>query len=479
MHLVDLLAHLDVRSVRGRTARTIARVTDRDDAVTDTDTCFVAVRGARVDGHDRIPAHAACAVVEREVEVGPDTTLVRVEDTRTALAALAAAIHGHPGASVPVVGITGTNGKTSTTFLLASIARAAGLLPGVIGTTGHFIGDTKLPTGHTTPDAPTTQALLARMRDAGAGLVAMEVSSIGLAARRVDSLPFRAAVFTNLTRDHLDYHGTMEAYAVAKSRLFSKGLAEGGTAVLHGSDPACGQMAAAVPPGRTTWTYAVGGDADLRADLIDLSWQGTRARITTPRGEAALALRVLGRHNVQNALGALGAALAVGIDLDVACAGLSACSGIPGRLQAVPNDRGLAVLVDYAHTDDALARVLAELRLLGPRRILTVFGCGGDRDRGKRPLMGAAAAASDFIVVTSDNPRSEDPARIVADILPGIGSAPHAVVLDRRDAIAHAISLATPGDIVLLAGKGHEATQTIGARVFPFDDVQVASEVLA
>jgi UDP-N-acetylmuramoyl-L-alanyl-D-glutamate--2,6-diaminopimelate ligase len=480
MQLVDLLAHLDVRSVRGATERTITRVTDRDEAVTGTDTCFVAVRGARVDGHDRIPAHAACAVVEREVDVATDTTVVQVGDTRAALAALAAAIHGHPGASVPVVGITGTNGKTSTTFLLASIARAAGLVPGIIGTTGHFIGDTRLPTGHTTPDAPTTQALLARMRDAGAGLVGMEVSSIGLAARRADSLPFRAAVFTNLTRDHLDYHGTMEAYALAKARLFSDGLAEGGTAILHGADPACGQMTEAVRPGSTIWTYAVGSEAHLRADLADLSWRGTRARVTTPHGIGALALRVLGRHNVQNALGALGAALAVGIDLDVACAGLSACTGIPGRLQAVPNDRGFAVLVDYAHTDDALTRVLAELRLLGPRRILTVFGCGGDRDRGKRPLMGAAAAAgSDFVVVTSDNPRSEDPASIVADIVPGIGSAPYAVVLDRREAITYAIRLAGPGDIVLLAGKGHEATQIIGADVFPFDDVQVASEVLA
>jgi UDP-N-acetylmuramoyl-L-alanyl-D-glutamate--2,6-diaminopimelate ligase len=318
------------------------------------------------------------------------------------------------------------------------------------------------------------------MRDAGVGLVGMEVSSIGLAARRADAIPFRAAVFTNLTRDHLDYHGTMEAYALAKARLFGDCLAEDGTAVLHAADPACAQMSAAVAPGRAVWTYAVEADAEVRADLQDLSWRGTRARVTTPRGTGELHLRVLGRHNVQNALGALGAALAVGIDLDVACAGLSACAGIPGRLQGVPNDRGFAVLVDYAHTDDALARVLAELRLLGPRRILTVFGCGGDRDRGKRPLMGAAAAAgSDFVVVTSDNPRSEAPADIVADILPGIGSAPHTVVLDRREAIAQVLARAQPGDIVLLAGKGHEVTQTIGAEVLPFDDVLVASEVLA
>jgi UDP-N-acetylmuramoyl-L-alanyl-D-glutamate--2,6-diaminopimelate ligase len=454
-------------------------VTDRDAHVAEGGV-FVAIRGARVDGHDRVGSlpHAAAVVVGHPVAAPPGVTVIEVPDTRVALAQLSAAMHAHPAETVPVIGITGTNGKTSTTFLLAGIARAAGRVPGIIGTTGHFVGDTQLPTTHTTPDAPTTQALLARMRDARAGLVAMEVSSIGLAAHRCDAIPFRAAVLTNLTRDHLDYHGTMEAYADAKARLFTELLH--GTAVINAQDPWSAALRARLRAETPVWTFAVDGPADLRAEIDDLSWRGTRARVHTPHGTGTLTLQVLGRHNVQNALGALGAALSVGIPLETALAGLAACTGIPGRLQAVPNTRGFTVLVDYAHSDDALARVLRELRALAPRRIVTVFGCGGDRDRGKRPLMGAAAAAgSDLVVLTSDNPRSEDPEAILRDILPGVGSAPHLVVPDRREAIRAALAAAGPGDIVLLAGKGHEATQTVGERVLPFSDATVAAEELA
>jgi UDP-N-acetylmuramoyl-L-alanyl-D-glutamate--2,6-diaminopimelate ligase len=479
MRLAHLLARTTHTRVTGPVDRSVGVVTDRDANVTEG-AVFVAIRGARVDGHDRAPAlaQAAAVVVERPVRAAPGVTVIEVPDTRVALAQLCAASHAHPAEALPVIGVTGTNGKTSTTFLLAAIARAAGRVPGIIGTTGHFVGDTQLPTTHTTPDAPTTQALLARMRESRAGLVAMEVSSIGLAARRCDAIPFRAAVFTNLTRDHLDYHGTMEAYADAKARLFTELLA--GPAILNGQDPWTPALRARISPATTCWTHAVDADADLRADLEELSWRGTRARVRTPEGTGTLSLQVLGRHNVQNALGALGAALAVGIPLDAALAGLAACTGIPGRLQSVPNTRGFTVLVDYAHTDDALARVLGELRMLGPKRILTVFGCGGDRDKGKRPLMGAAAAAgSDLVVLTSDNPRSEAPEAILRDILPGVGSAPHRVVPDRRDAIRLALAEAGPGDIVLLAGKGHEATQTIGDTVLPFSDAAVAAEELA
>lgn len=479
MRLTDLLPLLSPLSVTGPVAEVVVRgVTDRDDQVA-SGSVFVAIRGARVDGHDRVHGmrDAAAILVERDVTAPDGVPVIRVANTRRALATAAAAMHGFPGAAMPVVAITGTNGKTSTTFLLAAIARAAGHVPGIVGTTGHFVGDTQLPTAYTTPDAPTTQALLARMRDAGVGLVAMETSSIGLAAHRCDAIPFPVAVFTNLTRDHLDVHGTMEAYADAKARLFTELCA--GRSVLNGQDPWTPTLRSRLTS-RPVWTYAVDDEADLRADLTSLSWRGTHARVTTPRGTGDLRLQVLGRHNVQNALGALGAALALDIELDTALAGLASCTGIPGRLQAVPNTRGITVLVDYAHTDDALARVLSELRALGPRRVLTLFGCGGDRDKGKRPLMGAAAAAgSDFVVVTSDNPRSEDPRAIVADILPGVGAAPHLVIEDRRQAIAAILARAEPGDIVLLAGKGHEATQTLGADVLPFSDADVAAEVLA
>lgn len=473
--LIDRLraARIDCRLLRGGVDVVVGRVRDRDDTVAAGDV-FVAIKGARVDGHTRVGAlgHAAVIVVESAVEAPPGPAVLWVDDTRRALPHLAAARLGDPGAALPVVGVTGTNGKTSITWLLAAMARAAGRTVGVIGTTGHFVGDEALPAAHTTPGAVETQELLARMRDAGCGLVAMEVSSIGLAAHRADAIPFAAGIFTNLTRDHLDWHGTMEAYTAAKARLFHELLV--GPAVLNARDPASARM---VPPGGPVWWY---NDGDLFATEVVLTASGTRARFHTPKGSFHGQMALLGAHNVENALGALGGALAVGLPLEACAAGLAALPAVPGRLEAVPNHRGFTVLVDYAHTDDALRRVLGTLRTLAPARILTVFGCGGDRDRGKRPLMGAAAAeGSDLVVLTSDNPRSEDPAAILADVLPGVGTRAHHVEPDRRAAIAWALARAAPGDIVLIAGKGHEATQTIGAHVLPFDDRAVAAELLA
>ncbi len=472
MLLSSLLSRIVPLAVSGRVDRPVGIVTDKDAEVGAGDV-FVAIKGARFDGHDCLATMARAAVVvvdqDRPVPAGP--TVVRVADTRLALAPLCAARLGDPGAALPVVAVTGTNGKTSTTFLLAAMARAAGVRAGVVGTTGHYVDDVKLPTAHTTPDSPTIQALLARMRDAGCGFVAIEASSIGLAAHRIDAIPFKSAIFTNLTRDHLDWHGTMEAYAAAKARLFHELLA--GTAVLNAADPAATAMA---PADRPTWWF---NGADLRAEAVVSSPNGTTARWVTPMGTFEGGMRLVGAHNVDNALGALGGALAAGIPLDACREGLATLPFIPGRLQAVPNDRGISVLVDYAHTDDALARVLAALRALTPGRILTVFGCGGDRDRGKRPLMGKAAAdGSDLVFVTSDNPRSEDPLAIIQAILPGIGDRPHRVEPDRRAAIAAALEAARPGDIVLIAGKGHEATQETGAGAAPFDDAAVAAELL-
>ncbi|MFN7142994.1 MAG: Mur ligase family protein, partial [Myxococcota bacterium] len=314
MLLSHLLSRIATRAVAGPVDRPVGLVTDRDSNVGSGDV-FVAIRGARFDGHDRVGAmaHAAAVVVDRDVAVPPGPTVVRVEDTRLALAPLAAAAWNDPGAAMPVVAVTGTNGKTSTTFLLAAMAREAGLRVGVIGTTGHFIDDEKLPATHTTPDAPTVQALLARMRDAGCGLVAMEASSIGIAAHRVDAIPFRAAVFTNLTRDHLDWHGTMEAYKAAKARLFSELLA--GTAILNVEDEASVDMA---PYGKPAWTYAIDEDADLAASLDAMTWEGSRGTVRWNDEVRPLFVPLVGRHNVQNALGALGAALAVGIPLDTA-----------------------------------------------------------------------------------------------------------------------------------------------------------------
>lgn len=460
---------------RGAGSRAVGTVGDRHDLVGEDDV-FVAIRGQRADGHDRVAGlRCAAVVVEQDVVAEPGVAVIRVPDTRMALAPLSAASRGWPGRSVPTVAITGTNGKTTTSFLLAAIARAAGLVPGIVGTTGNYIGDRRLPTEHTSPTAPVLQALLADMRDAGVGLCALEASSIGLAAHRCDAVPFRAAVFTNLSRDHLDWHGTMEAYAAAKARLFHELLE--GTAILNGDDPASAQMR---PSKGRVWTFSDTGPADLRGTLVAERWEGLEAEVSTPMGRGRLVLPMVGRHNLQNALAALGAALALDVPLDAALAGLAGATGAPGRLQRIPNDRGVAVFVDYAHTDDALRRVLAELRRLGPGRILCVFGCGGDRDRGKRPLMGRAVAeGADYAVLTNDNPRSEDPEAIIADVVPGLGSLPHHIEPDRALAIRTAIAAARKGDVVLIAGKGHEAYQEVGGVRQPFDDCATAQEALA
>jgi UDP-N-acetylmuramoyl-L-alanyl-D-glutamate--2,6-diaminopimelate ligase len=479
MRLSDLVRHIHVTRVEGPLDVEVARVT-HDSRKAGRGDLFVAIRGANVDGRRFVPGLDVAAVIA-DGPVSSRATVIEVPDARQALAEVAAAFAGHPSQRVPVIGVTGTNGKTTITWMLEAIAHAHGWTAGVIGTTGYR---TSAPGGgsmnhkaeHTTPEAPVIQALLREMVHAGAGLVAMEVSSIGLDLRRADAIDFRAAVFTNLSRDHLDFHATMDAYRAAKARLFGELLAEGGTAVVYGDDPAHESMRPAI--GRSFWRYGFRAEFELGATDVRPTLAGTTAAIATPGGRGELRLQLVGSHNVLNALGALGAALAVGVPLDHCLAGLAALGNVPGRLERVPNERGIHVFVDYAHTPDALVQVLRALRALDAQRVITVFGCGGDRDAGKRPLMGAAAsAASDLVVVTSDNPRSEDPDAIIRDIVPGVTGA-FAVEADRRKAIAHAIAAAAPGDVVLVAGKGHETTQTVGTAVLPFDDRVVARECL-
>lgn len=477
MHVSSLLdAVPGATLVRGRLDSPVGKVREHDQEVGVGDV-FVAIRGARSDGHDRLAglAHAGLIVVERNVVVPVGPAVVQVASTREALAPMAARAEGDPGRSMPVVAVTGTNGKTSTTYMVAAIARAAGLKPGIIGTTGHFVGSEELAATHTTPGAPVVQGLLAKMRDAGCGLVAMEASSIGLDARRCDAIPFRAAVFTNLTRDHLDYHGTMQAYSSAKARLF--GQLNQGMAVLNADDPACRDMGFGVA---NQWTFGIREPANIQGKLLAQSVDGMRAEVSFENQRDEWVLPMVGLHNLHNALGAVGAALALGIPWAVIGEGLTNFSGVPGRLERVLNGRGVAVFVDYAHTDDALSHVLSALRELSPARILTVFGCGGDRDAGKRPLMGRAAAlGSDHCIVTSDNPRGEIPEAIIRDILVGIGRAPHEVEPDRAAAIARVAAIARPGDIVLIAGKGHETYQEQCGVRLPFDDRAIARGVFS
>jgi UDP-N-acetylmuramoyl-L-alanyl-D-glutamate--2,6-diaminopimelate ligase len=381
-----------------------------------------------------------------------------------------------------MVGITGTNGKTTSTYMLEAIARAAGRVPGVIGTVEIRIGDDRRPVAHTTPEAPDLQRLLAEMAEAGVGLAAMEVSSHGLALGRVDRTRFRAAVFTNLTQDHLDFHPTMADYFEAKARLFTPNFTDVGVVNI---DDEWGRRLAA-EAGVPVTTTGTGPDATWRAVDLEVNLTGTSFTVVAPAGERRVKLNLAGRFNVANALGAMAAAAHLGIDLDTAATGLEALAGVPGRFERVDGGQPFTVLVDYSHTPDSLENALLAAReIAGGNHVVAVFGCGGDRDRAKRPIMGAIAGRlADLAIVTSDNPRSEDPDAIVAEVAAGTretaAEGAWRVITDRRAAIRDGLAAARAGDVVLLAGKGHEQGQEFaGGHKIPFDDRTVAAEELA
>jgi UDP-N-acetylmuramoyl-L-alanyl-D-glutamate--2,6-diaminopimelate ligase len=443
---------------------------------------FCCVPGARVDGHDlagkALDAGAVALVVQRPLEL--EAPQLVVGGVRDALAPLAAAFFDHPSRRLDLVGVTGTNGKTTTTFLLEAIFRAAGRVPGVLGTVEVRVGDDRRPAIHTTPEAPDLQRLLAEMADSGVQAAAMEVSSHGLALHRVDGTRFKAAIFTNLTQDHLDFHADLDDYFLAKRRLFTPAFTPLG--VVNLDDPHGRLLAGTAEVALVTTGTAA--DADWRASEVAASLEGTSFRVASPAGSRPVRLRLAGQFNVANALGAMAAADALGIDLDTAVAGLEALAGVPGRFERVDAGQPFTVLVDYAHTPDSLDNLLRAARAVTGGRVLVVFGCGGDRDRAKRPMMGEIAGRlADVAVVTSDNPRSEDPEAIVAQVAEGVarsaGPGGFLVEVDRRTAIRTALAMAAPGDAVLLAGKGHEQGQELaGGRKVPFDDRQVATEEL-
>jgi UDP-N-acetylmuramoyl-L-alanyl-D-glutamate--2,6-diaminopimelate ligase len=404
-----------------------------------------------------------------------------VDDAREAMAVLSDEFYGHPSRAMSVVGITGTNGKTTTAYLLQALFEAAGVKSGLLGTVTYMVGDEAVSASRTTPEAPDVQRMLRVMVDRGCAACVMEVSSHALALKRVDGTRFAAGVFTNLTRDHLDYHQDMESYFSAKRRLFEM-LPEGAPAVINLDDPRGDSLAGVTS---RPITYAISKAADVTPGPLSLTWQGLEFNARTPRGQVRVRSQLVGRPNVSNILAAV--STAIGLDLPIAAieAGLAALAGVPGRFQMVSDARdNIAVVVDYAHTDDALKNLLETARPLAQGRVITVFGCGGDRDRSKRPLMGAVASRlSDVVIVTSDNPRSEDPARIIEEIKLGIQSADRAAgsffaIVDRHEAIEQSIRMAEPGDLVLLAGKGHEKTQVIGRQELPFDEVEIARAAL-
>lgn len=473
MTLADLLERVEHTVLSGPLDRTVTALT-QDSRKGGPGVVFVALKGQQVDGHDYASSvRAEAVIVDHPIPVLDGVSCIQVADTRIALAQLAAALHGHPSKELSLVGITGTNGKTTITWMLESIAQAAAQPIGVIGTTGNRIDGKAIPAGFTTPLAPEWQGLLAQMHQAGCAWVAAEVSSIGLAAHRVDQTRFSVGVYTNLSQDHLDFHGSMSAYQDAKARLFAELLDPQGIAVLCGED----SVASQVPFSGERWLYGT-EVGDLRCRDLRMDHLGSRAVVHTPKGSFPLSLKLVGRFNVLNALGAAGAALALGATPAQVGAGLAQLDCVPGRLEAVPNGLGFGVLVDYAHTPDALDSVLAALRELQPKRLICVVGCGGDRDRSKRPLMAqAAASGSDWVIATSDNPRSEDPMAILDQMRPGLRDS-DSVQVDRAVAIGQAIASAEPGDLVLIAGKGHETTQEIAGKKLPFDDRAVAKAAL-
>jgi UDP-N-acetylmuramoyl-L-alanyl-D-glutamate--2,6-diaminopimelate ligase len=447
---------------------------------------FVALRGLKTDGAafapQAIAAGASAVVAERGPEGASSAPWIVVTDARLALARLAAEFFGHPSRKMRVVGITGTNGKTTTSYLVGAIFEAAGIRCGVLGTVMYRIGDRQFPAERTTPEAPELQGFMHDMVRAGCGACAMEVSSHALALRRADGIHFAAGVFTNLTRDHLDFHGNMEDYFAAKRRLFELLPAEAPAAV-NLDDP---RGAAIVEVARRPVTYAVNRPADVTPGPLSLSLEGLDFDVRTPKGDLHVASPLVGRPNVYNILAAVSATAALDLPLDAVARGIASLPGVPGRFERASSaGDDITVIVDYAHTDDALRNLLEMARPLASQRLITVFGAGGDRDRTKRPLMGMVAARlSDLVVITSDNPRSEDPQRILDEINLGAQQETRQrdvevqTIVDRRDAILYAVSHASAGDLVLVAGKGHEKYQEIGGRLLPFDDVAVAREAL-
>jgi UDP-N-acetylmuramoyl-L-alanyl-D-glutamate--2,6-diaminopimelate ligase len=445
---------------------------------------FVAIKGATTDGNNFVnqaTQRGALAIISESPRPADFTgTWVQVADARAALAHTAAIVHGHPSRSLKLVGITGTNGKTTTAHLCESIFRAAGTVPAMMGTISHRIGEEEEMAEHTTPEASQIQDFLRRAVVAGVKYAVMEVSSIALEMRRVDYLDFAVAAFTNLTQDHLDYHGTMEAYAAAKSKLFAKAK---DFAVIN-MDDAFGAQLPSVTSARVL-SYAIDTSADITPDRNDFGFDGLSFTARTPVGSVEVRSPLVGRPHAYNILCAISIGLALGLEAAVIARGINASRGAAGRFERV-NDQNddLIVVVDYAHTPDALVNVLQSARETATATggsVITVFGCGGDRDKIKRPLMGQdAARLSDLVIATSDNPRSEDPKAILREIEVGLKQANgnYKLIVDRREAIFQAIIDAAPKDVIVIAGKGHEDYQVLASGKIHFDDREVAREAL-
>lgn len=486
MKLDKLIKNLDIKGMKGKADKEISDIAYHHDQVR-PDTIFVAVKGQFADGHKFIPQavkNGAIAVVcEKPIEVSRKTTLIEVSDARAALANLSSILFDEPSKKLRLIGITGTNGKTTITYLLEAIFKEAGLVPGVIGTVEHRLGDRAIFSSNTTPESYELQKLLASMVHAGVTACAMEVSSHSLTLERVVGCHFDGAVFTNLTPEHLDFHGQMETYFAAKMRLFKERLIESHKdvfAAINTDDPFGKRIVKEM--GCELWRYSLKGHPEVTAKKIICGKRGICMNVKTKEGSFDCTSRLMGRFNVHNILAAVSASLGLNISLDVIQRGIEKVTFVPGRLEPVQNNRGVLAFVDYAHTPDALENVLrygAEFANSSRGRLILVFGCGGDRDRAKRPLMGTVAGKlSDITIVTSDNPRSEEPDAIIKEIVSGMKGLDYEVISDRRAAIQKAVDTAKKGDVIIVAGKGHEDYQIIGKERRHFDDRQVLHEYL-
>jgi len=484
--LEELLKGLDGASIRGALDSVVTGIA-YDSRRVRPGFVFVAMAGQLADGHnfveDAVNRGAVAVVAEREVRVRRETVLIRVADSRLALAFLAARFYQEPSQRLTTIGVTGTNGKTSTTFMIRSLLGSIGPAPGLIGTVQYIIGERLLPASRTTPESLDLQEMFDQLLQAGIPSVVLEVSSHALIQHRVAEVCFDVGVFTNLTRDHLDYHHTMEAYFEAKQELFRMLGRQGkkAAAVINSDDPRASLLRDVVDPSVNLVTYGLKPGATIQAEEIQLSAEGSRFRLVTPWGTGEARLSLLGRFNVSNALAAVGVAGVLGMPFDRILKGLAHMPQVPGRLELVSGEQtGYRVFVDYAHTDDALTNALQTLREITSGRLLVIFGCGGNRDRTKRPLMGTVASRlADYSILTSDNPRKENPHAIIEEVRAGFEpGALVEVVEDRARAIARGFELARPGDSVLIAGKGHESTQEFENTIVPFDDRQIARELL-
>ncbi len=485
MKLNEVMAGIGGKTVRGDMDVEISSV-QYDSRKVSFGSLFCAVKGLKSDGASYIKSaleKGAAAVLFEDYE-GPmpgGASFVKAPDSRLAMALAAANFYGKPSGRLDLVGITGTNGKTTTAYLVRSILRAKGQEPGLIGTISYEYGGKKFPAPNTTPESVDLQALLFEMANGGAKSAVMEVSSHAVALKRIAGCDFKVKIFTNFTQDHLDFHGTMEKYFQAKKALFTDFA---GINVINMDDPKGGELKSSAS-GEVV-TYGVSSRADVTAKGVEISHAGTSFTLLTPAGEAKVKSRLAGRHNLYNMLSAAGAGMALGKSLREISDGLARAEDVPGRLERVEGGQNFTVLVDYAHTEDALARALTAVRELSGGRLIVVFGCGGDRDRTKRPKMGhAAAKLADMVILTSDNPRTEDPVKILEDAEAGIAEegskvkgSGYFVYPDRAQAISFAVGAARGGDTVLIAGKGHEDYQIIGTTKYHFDDREAAAAAM-